>query len=114
MDPALRIVTRLPLDELWDRDGLVSASRMRTLSRIQVVEFLRSGAGGAIADIGEPLRWLAGNELFAWWKDEAKPRLLDPAEDVWSVEDLPDKRGWLASEWELAEATKLVLFEAFH
>jgi len=32
MDPALRIVTKLPLEELWDHDDSMGASRAGSLT----------------------------------------------------------------------------------
>jgi hypothetical protein len=45
MDPALRIVTRLPLPELWTERGAVTAERERTLGRAGVKALLQAGAG---------------------------------------------------------------------
>ena len=113
VDPKLRIVTRLPLDELWTDEGPLEASRGAALDAAQVVEYLREGADGVVANIGEPLRWLRGAELYDWWKREAKPRLLDP-EAPWSLDELPDERGWLATAWTLADSTPALVFEQHH
>jgi hypothetical protein len=29
----------------------------------------------AVADVGRPLTWVAGDELFEFWKNHAKPRI---------------------------------------
>jgi hypothetical protein len=107
-------VTKLPLDELWNDEGQVGATRGRDLAADDVRTRLREGARGVVATIGAPLRWSHGVELFDWWKSEAKPRLIDPEGEAWRREDLPDERGWLASEWRLADGAKVVSFEEFH
>jgi hypothetical protein len=66
VDPKLRVVTRLPLQELWNDNGVIVARRTRELSADDVREALRTGARAAVANIGDPLRWLQGRELFDW------------------------------------------------
>ena len=114
MDPALRVVTKLPLDGLWNDAGPVQAAREVDLAREGVAARLREGAALVVATVGEPLQWLEADERFAWWKTEAKPRLLDPRAERWGLEDLPDERGWRASEWTLTAGRTAVLFEEYH
>lgn len=114
MDAKLRIVTQLPLASLWDDRGAVAASRGPGLRAEQVADRLRNGASGVVASVGEPLRCLRGHDLFDWWKGEGKPRVVDPDADGWFLEELPDHRGWLATEWGLADASIVVSFEAIH
>jgi hypothetical protein len=78
VDPGLRIVTRLPLTELWNAEGPVAAVELGALSEEEVRAKLRLGAVGVVASGGKPLRWLRGAELFEWWKVEARPRLVEP------------------------------------
>jgi hypothetical protein len=110
----LRVVTRLPLEELWNDEGPVAAARGRDLAADDVRTRLREDAHGVIATIGAPLRWLHGVEFFDWWKSEAKPRLIDPEWERWRLADLPDERAWLASEWMLANGATVVSFEERH
>jgi hypothetical protein len=53
---------------------------------------LRAGALGVIASVGKRLRWLSGAELFDWWKEEARPRLVDPGSQASRLESFPDER----------------------
>ena len=114
MDPRLRVVTKLPLDELWNDEGQVGATRGRDLAADDVSARLREGARGVVATVGAPLRWLHGVEFFDWWKSEARPWLIDPEWELWRLEYLPDERAWLASEWRLANGATVVSFEEFH
>ncbi len=128
MDPRLRIVTGLPLAELWNEAGPVPATRGPELDAPQVSTCLREGATGVVARIGEPLLWVRGVELFDWWKAEAKPRLTPAGgyryEDVpnppprppnaYRLEDFPDEHAWTASRWTLADGSVVVVFEEHH
>jgi hypothetical protein len=102
------------LTTLWNENGEVDAARGSDLTVKDVVVRLREGSAGVVASIGQGLSWLRGNDLFSWWKTEAKPRLLDPEHESWRLEDLPDGRGWRASEWRLADDTTVVSFEEVH
>jgi hypothetical protein len=112
VDPKRRVVTRLPLEELWNDDGVIAARRARDLDAVR--NALRLGTEAAVANVGDPLRWLRGRELFDWWKAEAAPRLLDPEVAAWRLEQLPDQRGWLASEWTVLNGGSVLAFEALH
>ena len=82
MDPALRLVTRLPLVELWHPDGTVLHKRMRHLATEDIAELLRAGeVEFAVVDLDKPLSWIAPPECFAFWKTEVKPDLAAP--DSW-------------------------------
>ena len=105
---------RLPLGELWNSSGGVDGWRGSNLSDEQVRAHLRESDLGVVASIGEPLRWLRSTELFDWWKSEARPRLVDPALNGWRLEDFPDERCWVASEWTLANGTTAIAFEEYH
>jgi hypothetical protein len=114
VDSALRIVDRLPLRELWDANGSVAASRGANLSGDQVREHLRVSDRGVVATIGQRPRWLHGPELFEWWKNEARLRLVDPELSAWRLEDYPDERCWIASAWTLDDGATAIAFEEYH
>jgi len=51
----LRVVTQLPLRELWRDDGLSTTTRGKSLTLDEVREFLASGAVQfVVADVGRP------------------------------------------------------------
>jgi len=114
MDPSFRIVAQLPLAALWDETGELDAARGPDLAREDVVARLRGGSAAVVASMGRPLRWQRGNDLFGWWKHEAKPRLLDPATREWRLDDLPGGRGWRAAEWTLPDGAVVLSFEEYH
>lgn len=76
---ARRVVTRLPLARLWDASDFLPHVRERTLYDDAAAEQVRAGhARIAIAELGEPLRWLPYGQARAFWKHEIEPRLLPP------------------------------------
>ena len=113
MDPSLRIVTKIPLEDLWTDGGALAATRGRLLSLAEVKEILRSeGASFAIGEVGLPLRWFARDQFLDLWPEEIRPRLADPP-GPWSLSSFRDERFYVASCWQ-GEAGQILLFEMHH
>ena len=56
MNPGLRVVTKLPLRDLWDGKGASLGGRMRHLGQDRVRQLLREGSlRFVVADCGLPL-----------------------------------------------------------
>lgn len=112
MDPARRIVTRIPLDELWTAHGPVAAKRARGLDRAAVSSLITRGAVQlVIADLDKPLRWLDAADTRAFWTGEAA-HVADA--DSASVDDFPGGYFYFASEWRGASASPILLLELHH
>jgi WD40 repeat protein len=84
MRPDLRIVTKLPLAELWDDHGTVTGGRVRALRQNNLVELLRSGpVQFVVADCGSNLEWIPMDERFAFWKKiQRQIADLDPHQPI--------------------------------
>lgn len=109
-----RIITRMPLTRLWTEQGDLPATRVRWLHKDDIRDLLRrGGVRFAIADMDEPLRWLAAPATFEFWKKEASIRLMDPGGPN-VLDDLPGEYGYFASEWTGGEGGPIVLFERHH
>lgn len=112
MDPARRIVTRIPLDSLWDGDAAEFGTRLRALGREEIRALLREGPFRfAEAWVGRPLRWFPAEACVAQWRRVA-PHLLDAASG--RACGMPQGLGFLASEWRGAAGERIVLLEAQH
>lgn len=92
--PRRRLVTELPLDELWNDKGLVSTERLRELDADEVQEHLTEDAVAAIARAGAKLEWIDGAELSEWWDEQEAP-----------------ERAWKASLWSRGWGSRILLFE---
>jgi hypothetical protein len=118
MDPAKRLITTLPLRELWDDRGNVSAERIRDLGREDVRQLSRGGIEPrfVVADIGQPLVWVDREHRYNVWKDEVAPRLVEPsdADMGFALDDFPEGRAYLVSEWRLADGSTAIVAEAAH
>lgn len=98
MDANHRIVTHLPLRELWRDDGFSTPSRGKTLTHDDVRQFLASGpVQFVVVDVGAAPRWIPERECFQFWKNEAKPHLASATRA--SLDEFPDGYCYFATQW---------------
>lgn len=114
MDPKLRVVTRIPLSELWRDDGFLSLQRQRSLTTEDVRQLIKSGlVQFVIADVGLALRWIPEIECFHFWKNEVKPHLATEAKT--HLADYPGEYFYFASEWKARRSeAPIVVLEKYH
>jgi len=114
VDPSKRIVTGLPLRALWDSAGRdVPATRGRLLGREAIGGLLRAGTVSfVVADVGQPLRWIAPGERYAFWKRELQPHLCEG--EIGTREDYPGEYFYFATEWRLHTGDPVVVLEKEH
>jgi len=114
---AQRVVTRLPLVELWNEHGPVAAQREEFLTSEQLRVLLQGApVRFVVADVGSPLRWIPEADRFVFWKAEVRPRLVEHPEHPIDVYSYPEGRAFLASEWVLdgLASSPIVLLESYH
>jgi hypothetical protein len=113
VDAHFRIVTQLPLRELWRDDGFSTTTRGKSLSVDDVRDFLGSGpVEFVVVDVGVAPRWIPQNECFNFWKHEAKSHLASGMKVVLS--EFPGGYCYFASHWEGETSTPIVLLEKHH
>ncbi|MDI1436660.1 hypothetical protein [Polyangium sorediatum] len=109
-----KVVTRIPIEELWTADGALAATRLRTLDRVAIRDLLRRGpVRFVVADVGHCLRWIPPAERFDFWKRDGDPHLVET--DEIHLEDFPHRMAYLASEWTVAgDEAPILLLEVYH
>ena len=114
MDPRNRIVTRIPLAELWTDNGELPATRGGSLDREAVRERLSRGpVRFVVANVGQPLKWVPLDERFEFWKRNVIVHLSE--DDEIHVDEFANSMAYRASEWtELADETPIILLEVAH
>jgi hypothetical protein len=118
LDPSQRVVIRGPLEALWDEEGHdLNLRRVRQVGAEDIRGLLRSGrpVPFVLANLGERLRWIRGDERFDFWKSELRPHMAEPG-SRWRLEDFPDEYRYVATEWrwEHEETAFCVLCETYH
>ena len=115
MEPNLRVVTTLPLRELWFADGTATSSRMEWLSADDIKRLLRAGpVRFVVANAGAPLDWIDNGDCYRFWKNELKQHLATSADRIF-VDHFPGGYCYMASRWEGASFSEpVVLLEIHH
>ncbi len=114
MDLKLKIVTRMPLEQLWRNDGVLVNSRGQMLTAEEIVLLLRLGPlVFVVADVGFPLTWIESEHCYEFWNKEVKPHLASGPNFV--LKDYPGEYCYVASKWSSAQEPMLiVLLEKQH
>jgi len=111
-----RVVTTMPVVELWDASGPLGARRgprvgdpdiRALLEGVRLVQFVVADA------VGAPLRWIPLAEARAFWRYEVRPRIVR-ADAAWpEPEAYPGRYCFVATRWtsEAPQAVPLVLLE---
>jgi hypothetical protein len=114
MRPADQIITKLPLQELFDENGLVEAVRQRNLFADDVRELLQNQPiRFVVASCGKRPVWVAEAERFSFWKSEVFPHLVNSTAGA-DLDAFPDGYCYFASEWLRPDGTFVVLLEMAH
>ena len=115
MDVSLKVVTRLPLQELWQDNGFTTTARSRSLTREDINSLLRIGpVQFVVADVGTPLRWIELGDCYEFWKAEAKPHLATVGSSA-TLKDFPEMYCYFASLWDSGDTVgPIVALEKHH
>lgn len=114
MDPAKRIITEIPLRELWDERGPVAAAWVRDLTGEAISDLLRTEAVRfVVADVGAKPNWIPASDRFRFWKAEVKPHLAPPHQPAFR-EDFPGEYCYFASEWRGESGGTIIVLKRSH
>lgn len=109
-----KIISRIPLQHLWNEAGTLPHQRKRYLLPDEVKSVLdyNDTTPFVIANIGSPLYWIAASERFDFWKNNFR-NLPDPNDEFY-LDDYPGHYVFLASEWTEENGDRIILFEKLH
>jgi hypothetical protein len=111
--PDQRIVTKIPLTELWDESGTLTGQRVRYLDVSNLTELLRAGpVQFLVAEAGLKLRWIPTQQRFEFWKT-VRPQIADPVKRIY-LKQFPNETAYIASEWAGRTGECLILLERHH
>lgn len=111
--PDQRIVTKIPLTEIWDDSGTLASERIRYLDQTALRELMQSASVlFIVADCGLKLEWIPMEKRFQFWK-RVKPQIADPEKPI-HREDFPNETAYIASEWHGRRDECLILLEKHH
>ena len=113
MRPDQRIVTKLPLTELWDETGALPGERIRHLDGNLIRGLMGTGqVQFIVANCGAMLNWIPMQERFEFWK-AIRPQVADAGRPI-LIERFPNQTAYIASEWRGRTGECLILLETHH
>jgi hypothetical protein len=104
----------MPLTELWTSKDLLDVQRAGNVGRHGIVQLLRDGSSFVLAELGQPLRWIAESDRFAFWKAEVKCRLVAPDADSFHLDDYPGSYCYVATIWKGTSSMPIIVLEKHH
>ncbi|MDI1447931.1 hypothetical protein [Polyangium sp. 6x1] len=109
-----KVVTRIPIEELWTDDGALPATRLRALDRAAIRDLLRLGSVRfVVANVGQPLQWIPPTQQFDFWRRDGNLRLAK-ADEI-RLGNFPDGMAYRASEWTVpGDEAPIILLEVYH
>ena len=113
MRPDQRIVTKLPLTELWDETGALPGERIRYVDENLIRGLMGTGqVQFIVADCGAKLNWIPMQERFEFWK-AIRTQVADAGRPIY-IERFPNQTAYIASEWRGRTGECLILLEMNH
>jgi hypothetical protein len=114
MDASERVITELPLLELWDRHGPVAAERRRNLTAADMRDLLKRGAVRfVVADVGAKPVWIPESRCFEFWKNDVQTHFADIQERP-NLDEFAGAFFYFASEWAMSNGPPIVVLERQH
>lgn len=109
-----RVITGLPLDDLWDDAGPLPAARQKDLSASQLRELLRQGpVRFVVAEVGARPRWIPESGCFDFWKHEVQSHLAEPDRGAY-LSSFEGAYCYFATEWRDERGSTIVVLQVAH
>ncbi|MDX2048586.1 MAG: hypothetical protein SFU87_17500 [Chitinophagaceae bacterium] len=109
-----KIVTQIPLTNLWTDKEDIYAQRKRYLTDENIHALLKkTPIEFVIADLGMKLEWISGKKSFDFWKSKVKSHIANDIDKI-DPDKFPDNYAYVASEWLSEIGTPIILLEKYH
>jgi hypothetical protein len=115
LEPEKRVVTELPLRELWNASGNLHDARcIGNIGVSEITELLRQGPlWFVVADVGHRLEWVDLSECYLLWKNEVKPHLANVEQGV-RLDQYPGEYAYFGKQWITQLPNPVVVLEKVH
>ena len=115
MEREKRVITKLPLEELWSAAAdFPDARRLRYLDREELTQLLREGpVWFVVANVGHRPVWVELDQCFDFWKREVKPHLASPGIRIY-LDQYPGEYAYSARRWSTHLTNPVVVLEKMH
>ena len=114
MSSSERIITQLPLTELWTEKGNLTVFRKQNLKIEAIRELLKQeSVQFVIANAGDKLKWIPVSNCYELWKNEIKNHIIDNFKCI-NLDNYPNSFAYLASLWTGETDSPIILLEKHH
>jgi hypothetical protein len=114
MENEKKIVTQIPLINLWTDAENIFAKRERYLTVGDIQEILKKYlVEFVVANVGEKLKWIGYDKSIDFWKTELKSHLAEDINNI-NLDNFIDKYAYIASEWKREIEVPIILLEKYH
>lgn len=109
-----KIVTQIPMTNLWTDTENIFAKREKYLTSDDIQQTLKKYlVEFVVANVGEKLKWISYDKSFDFWNTELKPHLANDINNI-NFDSFLDNYAYVASEW-IGEIQKpVILLEKYH
>lgn len=108
-----RIVTKMPLTQLWNSDEEIDVVKKEYLTKAQLKLILKQRpVEFVVASIGNKLRWIEIENCYEFWKTEVEKQVAEDYDNIF-LDDFPGEYAYVASEW-VGAVNPIVLLEMHH
>jgi hypothetical protein len=109
-----RIVTTIPLEQLWTEAEILSHERQEYLNEQEAQDLLQNGnVSILLASCGLKLIWITPPEALAKFKREIKGHIVNNPDSI-VLQDYEDEWCYLASLWNNTLEERILLLETYH
>ena len=109
-----KIVTEIPLQNIWNSEKEMDIQRTEYLTKERLKEILTSGpVDFVLADLGNKLKWIETSDCYNYWKTEVERDLADNVKKIY-LDDFPDEYAYIASYWTCDMQKPIILLEKYH
>jgi len=109
-----RIVTNLPIDELWTDSAILEYERKEYLTERQVQEIILQGKIAVVeASCGLKLSWVSPDQTLDFFKSKVKGHVADDPKII-SLADFESNWCYLPSKWVNLDGQEVILLETYH
>lgn len=109
-----RIVTHIPLNEIWNTDKIFDAARGAYLTESDIRQALRNGSVKfVVANVGDKLEWIDAPNCYTFWKHDLKGHVVGLT-DKKCLEDFAGEYAYAASIWSESIQESIILLEKWH
>lgn len=109
-----KLVTSIPLAELWDQTGILDFKRERFLNADEVKQWItQAELRFVIANLSHPLNWIDKKAKFDFWKSELKEHLCENPSIGCHLEDFIGEYFYFASLW-TTNTERVIVVEKYH